>query len=891
MPPSSDADTTTSLLKRIAIRVLTFLGAAILFLYIMIWISSPLAFQFALERALQEQGLQLSDNSHIRYNPFLSSVSIEHLAIHTAEKTVLKLEKARIEVDLHKLIFDRLHIRDFDINGLFVDIHQKDQGFIVAGVALPPNEDETLNHAEEPSTPESAPSENTPGEDDGQESSKSYTLTAPTMLLSNSAFEITTANAKHVFLLDSFTLSDIKASEIAQHLSLAIKAKVNNAPLAIKASIALTNNQGNINSELDLSQLDLNALSAEIPELVDSLEGKLSLTISPDITIQEKDLSVTLSDLAFKLNDLVASKDDISASIEEHLTTFDSITVDLATAEQGLDDSEETTSSSDSNTDLNADLNADLNTEASSPATLLQGLTLSGDSSTQGLAVTQVSTSDTLLRWKSLLVSDIHVPPQSSATDSETQVFDIDQLVLGIKNLSIKDLEGSVVSEENQNTDGSPTAALANIGLISIDAISAAAQSLAIGTINVSALNADIRINEEGVIENLVVLASDTPPQEQQNTTPIEESDGTETQQESTANEPELDSPTKEEKPFKLSLGKFQLVDTANIKFQDRSVSPHYARLFYIDGLSIEDVDNQSDKASPFVFVGRSDQYAKFNLQGDVRPFTEKMNLNLNGDLSEFSLPAVSSYIKESLGFEMQSGQLDTRLDVSIKESELGGKVKILLRGLNMTSANNVATSASLKEQTAIPLNVALGMLKDGKGNVNLGVPLNGSVDDPAFGMSSFIVLITKKAVMSQAKSYLMQTFVPYASVVSVAISAGKFALKVRFEDLAYRPTISTLETEQIKYAQQFSQLMQDKPKTQVKICGIASPADIGLLVGEKIEDPKKIEALQEIARSRSDNFKRYAVEQGQIDSARMLLCSPQVDFGKDAQPRISISI
>ena len=93
----------------------------------------------------------------------------------------------------------------------------------------------------------------------------------------------------------------------------------------------------------------------------------------------------------------------------------------------------------------------------------------------------------------------------------------------------------------------------------------------------------------------------------------------------------------------------------------------------------------------------------------------------------------------------------------------------------------------NLIDQGAQPLNLALGMLKDGDANVALAVPVGGSLSDSKFGLRSIVSLITQKAIMSVMQDYLMQTFVPYANIVSVAFSAGEFALKLCFDDLMYQ--------------------------------------------------------------------------------------------------------
>lgn len=64
---------------------------------------------------------------------------------------------------------------------------------------------------------------------------------------------------------------------------------------------------------------------------------------------------------------------------------------------------------------------------------------------------------------------------------------------------------------------------------------------------------------------------------------------------------------------------------------------------------------------------------------------------------------------------------------------------------------------------------------------------------------------------------------------MSVALTAGDFLLKVRFEKLMCQTKKIKPEAEQEKYLQQFIALMCDKPQVNVKICAISVPADIAL--------------------------------------------------------------
>ena len=167
---------------------------------------------------------------------------------------------------------------------------------------------------------------------------------------------------------------------------------------------------------------------------------------------------------------------------------------------------------------------------------------------------------------------------------------------------------------------------------------------------------------------------------------------------------------------------------------------------------------------------------------------------------------------------------------------------------------------------------------------------MKGSVDDPNFGINSLIQLIARKAAAVQVRRYAL-TFVPYADVVSIAMKAGEMALRVRFEDLIYLPAQIALEENQQAYMQQFIALMNDKPKLQVQVCGFGVAADLKNRDGSENLTDNQTKRLRAIAQKRSEEFKNYAIKKGKIESSRILLCNPQLDFEEGAKPRIEIDI
>jgi len=570
-----------------------------------------------------------------------------------------------------------------------------------------------------------------------------------------------------------------------------------------------------------------------LDEQIESLGGKFSLTLKPELTISNTRIDIS-SPINLALNQFTLQQDRQELSIAEHIVDLEQLDVSL----------------------VNQQLNS---------------MVVVASSKGEGLAV-EVAGAGTLLSWQGFSADAVQLNYSRQPADTATPAFDLNNLNTKIKHIGFEHIVASQVAADTA------TPPLLELEALHIDNVTYDRNTLAVDGIALTKLNSSITIERDKQVANLVAIKQDDSTQN--------------TQQQQTQAEHASPSKTANDaaKPDLIfTLNTFDIGSNSRIEFLDKSVSPNYQRAFVLNRVRVQNIDSRGTVASPFIIDGKSDDYAKFSLTGNINPFSEKVNADIKGDLNEFSLPAVSAYIKDSLGFEIKAGQLDTNVDVRISDSAIDGDIKLFLRGIDF--ASNDANPNSLKDQTAVPLNVALGMLKNKDGNIKLGLPLNGSIEDPSFGVSSFIGLITKKAIMSTAQSYLVKTFVPYANVVSFAKSAGEFVLKLRFEDLPFKPAETEIGEDHSEYMQQFIALMNDKHKTQVKVCGVASPQDLGSQPTINNADQENVSAMLRLASLRAENFKKWAVNTGKIESSRVLVCSPQVDTSKDAIPRITISI
>ena len=200
--------------KRLSqILVITFIT-----LYLLIWLMSPVIFRYVINNHGLPKPLSLTSASTIRYNPFTAHLTISHLEMKSSEQdSALKLESLEAELDLHQLLFDKIHISEFNVRGVFIPITLNDSSLNVAGFEL----------KDEKSAPETAQ------EVEPQNDNFPYEVIIPTFSVSDAHIELMHFSQKHNIQLDSFALQNILLSQSTQEFTLNLVSHLNGAPIKL----------------------------------------------------------------------------------------------------------------------------------------------------------------------------------------------------------------------------------------------------------------------------------------------------------------------------------------------------------------------------------------------------------------------------------------------------------------------------------------------------------------------------------------------------------------------------------------------------------------------------------------------------------------------------------
>lgn len=667
--------------------------------------------------------------------------------------------------------------------------------------------------------------EELPKDENSLLAAKGWSLSIPNFSFSDIALNIDDLEQSHSIVLKELSIDNVNVSLESINAKLNLDAAINKASLKIKTDIIASLSSGKLMAATVNNQLKLSGFSLGDWQYLMPLKDSQINQLSGliDTSFTQK-LTLAENQWQFVQPTLQVTLNQLNVAKPELELLNDSVVFNLNQF-----------------------------TAAGHDATL---------TSATGIAQLAIEQTHALVNGESLgALSKLDIPKASFSID--------DKLVAtaNIDNIVFKEI---VFSKPNDATN----ALYASDGL-SINDISWQGNHLAIDSINLGQFSSDVILNAEKQIKNLVSIAQPDNDKTINNN-----------------NDPESvvsAEPVTKEKPTEitLSLNKFELTSPSKINFTDESVTPVFTQEIMVKRVVINTIDSRNQTLmSPFDAALSLGEHATTTIAGTIAPFNDTMNMTLNVQMSEFSLPPLSSYLRTVLGFDFLSGQLDNTLNIVIKNDVMDGETTIDLRGFELASGDDT-TDLSTSTGGAMGLNSALNMLKDGQGNVSLEVPLSGKIDDPSFGLSSVLTLVAKKAIMSQAKSYLINTFVPYANVVSVVSIAGEYLLRLKMNDLVYENGQVQLNDAQQPFVSELAALLKDKPAQQVKMCSIANIKE--QLSGDKSND-EEVVRLKNLSKDRGANLKKILIEKYEIASARLLLCAPKIDNNNTASPRIEFT-
>jgi flagellar motor protein MotB len=273
------------------------------------------------------------------------------------------------------------------------------------------------------------------------------------------------------------------------------------------------------------------------------------------------------------------------------------------------------------------------------------------------------------------------------------------------------------------------------------------------------------------------------------------------------AAKPEEKQPAKAEankkekqEPADIKIGKV-IFKGGNIDFSDKNIKPNYsANMLNMTG-SITGLSSKEFSRADVSLKGNLGYGSPIDITGKINPLTKDLFTDIKVSFQNIELSPMTPYTNRYLGYPITKGKLTFNVSYLIDKRKLNSENKIIIDQL--TFGDKVESPDAIKA----PVTLAVSLLTDRKGQINLDLPVEGSLDDPKFKIWSIVWQIIVNLITKAVTS-------PFALLSSLT-GGGE---ELSFIEFDYGSAI--VSEENLKKINLISKALNDRPNIKLDIEG-----------------------------------------------------------------------
>lgn len=285
------------------------------------------------------------------------------------------------------------------------------------------------------------------------------------------------------------------------------------------------------------------------------------------------------------------------------------------------------------------------------------------------------------------------------------------------------------------------------------------------------------------------------------------------------------------EAPKAIAIGKINLRE-GNIHFSDFFIKPNYsANLTSVQG-SISEL--KPEAPGDLDLQARLDNAAPVEIKGKINPLSRDLFLDIVADAREIELSPMTPYSAKYVGYGIERGKLSFNVKYKVENRKLTANNKIILNQLTFGEKIESPTA------TKLPVLLAVALMKDRNGVIDVELPISGSLDDPQFSVGGIVLRIVINLITRAVTA-------PF-SLLASAFGGGASGEELSY--IEFEPGKANLsKTAQAKIAT-LAKALENRPALNLEIIGRVDPlTDLDGLKRAGIERKIKAQKLKDLVR------------------------------------------
>lgn len=258
--------------------------------------------------------------------------------------------------------------------------------------------------------------------------------------------------------------------------------------------------------------------------------------------------------------------------------------------------------------------------------------------------------------------------------------------------------------------------------------------------------------------------------------------------------------------PFNVHVERVRIQD-GEMDFADESLAlPFAVRIHDLHG-SVNGLSTQPGAPGQLEIDGQVDDYGEAHAVGQINLSDPAEYTDIQVQFRNVEMTQLTPYLATFAGRRIDSGKLSLDLQYQVNKRQLVGNNQVLIDRLKLGERVESPRARDL------PLDLAIAILEDSDGQIELGLPVSGSLDDPDFSYGG----IVWKALLNVIDKIATA---PFRALGALFGSSNKV------ESLDFASGASSLAPPEREKALRLAQMLQKRPALALKLRGTWAAID-----------------------------------------------------------------
>jgi uncharacterized protein involved in outer membrane biogenesis len=265
-------------------------------------------------------------------------------------------------------------------------------------------------------------------------------------------------------------------------------------------------------------------------------------------------------------------------------------------------------------------------------------------------------------------------------------------------------------------------------------------------------------------------------------------------------------------------------VDEGFVRFVDRTTTPAFAEEVSRIAVTGRGLGTARDVRGQVTLAGKLGT-APFELKGTVGALRGPLNLDLEGQLTDYPLPRVNPYSNQLIGWIARRGAFGSTVRYRVTNDVLDANHDIVLGQPDFAPSRS---GDAVRERVGVPLGTLISLLKNAKGEVRLSVPVSGNVATRQFDFTDAFWQAVRKTAVSVVA-------LPISWVGKIFYTEDARVETIRIWPVYFEAGTTTFAKDFDRHAERLAGFLRDAPGVSLDMKSVLTVADVVALKREAV--------------------------------------------------------